>query len=718
MFLTIQPKSDSFKFPSAVFSSFPLNKVVHHEKGVHSRRSLNDDLSLYPDFPGNQQYSSRIETERSRVVDAGEARQVEALEIADSIGGDTRMVHNVLGNDGEAAAGGAEIAERQALLLQKKIESVKANNSDSLSVRKGVGYTNRVITTTIKQVFSDGQVKELTVDAARKAFLELMSDGLESQDIEISNVSEEKAWWDVDLDTIRSVEIGLPDQSQQMQRLSSTTSRGNLYRTIDHGKSQTEENGRNTASKECKIAVLDVANDIGPAIGARSYDLSHKRVWPFGRRNFGIDGVATLFPEHYQYSNEYWISRAIRSSERYASELENADFIFVDYWTYHLAWLAYVHPLGNRNTTNPERHLRQSLAKILQSERYVCHEFLRRPTTLLFFFLLIINFQLMLSPHRFTRSKGNDFAFVHPSPIMKNLFTEEVMCEDLASALNMVPERSSLCVWTPDSALEGKSLLLPYLATLDLDLDKEMLDSNGRDIFIFFRGGCGHPGVSVRALFAAGKMMRYELVTYLKSINYHPKGRVIAECSCDICDNKMPHPTLMQSYRQSQFCPVMPSNVQSSRRLSEVVLAGCIPVFFGPPFHTLPLAQYVKYADIGIFFNISQSVWVNESSPNYLQNRLINRVWRLDDPSIEQHLIYVANFKEAVEYLGQMSAEEIAAKRKAVLSERWKFYYGPLPVHAGGDGESSQLVDILMDEMCLRAATSREYSMSQNETRN
>lgn len=48
---------------------------------------------------------------------------------------------------------------------------------------------------------------------------------------------------------------------------------------------------------------------------------------------------------------------------------------------------------------------------------------------------------------------------------------------------------------------------------------------------------------------------------------------------------------LMAKMRRSLFCPIVASNVQSSRRLSEAVLNGCIPVFIGPPFHTLPLAQ-------------------------------------------------------------------------------------------------------------------------------
>lgn len=46
---------------------------------------------------------------------------------------------------------------------------------------------------------------------------------------------------------------------------------------------------------------------------------------------------------------------------------------------------------------------------------------------------------------------------------------------------------------------------------------------------------------------------------------------------------------------RSVFCPVPASNTQSSRRLSEAMLTGCIPVFIGEPFHSLPLAADVDY---------------------------------------------------------------------------------------------------------------------------
>ena len=292
---------------------------------------------------------------------------------------------------------------------------------------------------------------------------------------------------------------------------------------------------------------------------------------------------------------------------------------------------------------------------------------------------------------------------LHPNPAMAGLFSEEAMCEDLASVYNMVPERSSLGVWTPDSPLEGRSAIVPYLASLNLDLESDLMNAN-RELFMFFRGGCGHPDPSIRNLFAAGKMMRYELVAALDGLGY---SDVHAECSCDICDNHMPHPEVQQGYRNAEFCPVLPSNVQSSRRLSEVVLAGCIPVFFGPPFHSLPLASFVDYRGMAVFISIDQVTWMNDSSSSHLQNHMVGSVWRLDDHELESAVVHVETLQDAVQYLRSMSTEDIAEKRRVVLEERWKFYYGPVPESQGGDGKTSALGELLMQQMCKRAAATK-----------
>lgn len=40
---------------------------------------------------------------------------------------------------------------------------------------------------------------------------------------------------------------------------------------------------------------------------------------------------------------------------------------------------------------------------------------------------------------------------------------------------------------------------------------------------------------------------------------------------------------------------VLPGDAQSTRRLSEVFMGGSIPVFIGPPYHSMPFSDYVDY---------------------------------------------------------------------------------------------------------------------------
>jgi hypothetical protein len=54
-----------------------------------------------------------------------------------------------------------------------------------------------------------------------------------------------------------------------------------------------------------------------------------------------------------------------------------------------------------------------------------------------------------------------------------------------------------------------------------------------------------------------------------------------------------PHRSMLEQMASSEFCLIMPGNSQSSQRLTEAFLTGCIPVFIGPPWHALPLRQKV-----------------------------------------------------------------------------------------------------------------------------
>ena len=57
-----------------------------------------------------------------------------------------------------------------------------------------------------------------------------------------------------------------------------------------------------------------------------------------------------------------------------------------------------------------------------------------------------------------------------------------------------------------------------------------------------------------------------------------------------------PHASMLESMAGSVFCLIMPGNSQSSQRLTEAFLTGCIPVFLGPPWHSLPFATEVQGA--------------------------------------------------------------------------------------------------------------------------
>ena len=629
---------------------------------------------------------SNKDPHRPRVIANSEARQREALEIADRLQGATRHLDPLMGqmSSGGSVIGNTEktgavgdpssfmdgIVQNEPIVVRRSdvlagdspgsspsvsdstLETIKEDPSATQALAAAVERPETIV---VSLPLTRGGMRDIRVEKSRWTFLETLSKGLESEDVEGTFKPEEK-WWESD--------HSLTLSSWEVRRAITRDVPTPLVASPDE---QTDDG-------ECRIHVLDVNKVVGPTVGARTCNLNYKRVWPFSRNNWGIDGVGHLDPEHYQYASEYWLAKAIRESSLHEPDADKADIIFVDMYCYHLAWLAYIHPLGNRNTTDPEPYMRKTLDKIVKSERY-------------------------------SSSKGGDFVFVHPSPIMKGLFKEEAMCEDLASAFHLVPERSSLCVWTPDAASSGSSLIMPYVATLDLDFELDLLHAD-RDLLLYYRGGCGHPDPSVRGLFAAGKMLRYDFV---HSVETDRKSADIdIKCSCDICDNHTPHAEVMQSYRRTRFCPILASNVQSSRRISEAILSGCIPVFIGPPFHSLPLHLDVDYSSMAIFMNVTNSsAWIDETSPHHLKNKLVTHIWPLDDVKLEDQLVPVDNMEHVVDYLRNLPPEVEVAKRRSVLQQRFKFYYGPVPTSAGGNGVTSQLGQIAMRHMCRHAAEER-----------
>ncbi len=73
---------------------------------------------------------------------------------------------------------------------------------------------------------------------------------------------------------------------------------------------------------------------------------------------------------------------------------------------------------------------------------------------------------------------------------------------------------------------------------------------------------------------------------------------------------QMPYEELQEHMRRSTFCLLPPGGTASSRRLTDVVLSGCIPVFIGPPWHAMPLARHLNYTAFAVFVNVQSMRYV------------------------------------------------------------------------------------------------------------
>ena len=62
---------------------------------------------------------------------------------------------------------------------------------------------------------------------------------------------------------------------------------------------------------------------------------------------------------------------------------------------------------------------------------------------------------------------------------------------------------------------------------------------------------------------------------------------------------------VLEIMQTAMFCLVLPGDSASSRRTSEIFMSGCIPVFIGPPYATMPFGDAVDYKAAAYFFNIT-----------------------------------------------------------------------------------------------------------------
>lgn len=79
---------------------------------------------------------------------------------------------------------------------------------------------------------------------------------------------------------------------------------------------------------------------------------------------------------------------------------------------------------------------------------------------------------------------------------------------------------------------------------------------------------------------SAGQRLRYYITTVLAN-----EGDAFMHGACQGCATQLTHAEAMHKYQTSTFCLVLPGDTASSRRATEVILHGCLPVYVGPPFN-------------------------------------------------------------------------------------------------------------------------------------
>ena len=79
-------------------------------------------------------------------------------------------------------------------------------------------------------------------------------------------------------------------------------------------------------------------------------------------------------------------------------------------------------------------------------------------------------------------------------------------------------------------------------------------------------------------------------------------------CPQSLAPSVLPHVQVMDRMKSTLFCLVLPGDSASARRTSEIFMAGCIPVFLGPPYGSMPLAEEggIDYKASSLFFNVTE----------------------------------------------------------------------------------------------------------------
>lgn len=375
--------------------------------------------------------------------------------------------------------------------------------------------------------------------------------------------------------------------------------------------------------------VLDVAQELA-ASGLPPCNPEDNAVWPFGDASnpwgAGIDGeTAELKHTHQQYAMNWYVSKAIGESKYATRDMDAADVIFVNDYCYWTRYVAGDFRGGEEAHKEAARVIRQSTEAVRAMPIW-------------------------------KETNGRRFAMLHSQTVSVGLHLYGgLMCNEWKDTLQLVLERGQSC-WQSGEPLDGA--VIPYLSVKDLPIVR--YGPGTRPTFLFYGGGCSDSWKR-----SAGQRMRGAAVAAMSGL----APDVMVQCSCSRCPGHLGHAAMLQTMAETTFCVMIAGDVQSSRRITEAILTGCIPVFIGAPFHAMPLTDVVDYASFALFFRIG-----NNTAVDPVIDKGAFEIWRLD-ADITSVVIEVEHFPDVYTSLRAVEESEIRTRQQKLEMYRNRFLY-------------------------------------------
>lgn len=380
-----------------------------------------------------------------------------------------------------------------------------------------------------------------------------------------------------------------------------------------------------------------------------------------------------------------YVAEALKRGAGVAT-MEEADKIYVDDYCFFTWWMSFVHSYGG-NTSNWEETGRMG--------QYPGGE-------------MVTLYHSLIKHPRWIKSGGKDFVFFMPHPGMDHgpahPAYNQLICEAFQGATFIVVERMQRLICNDFR----QPIVVPYTANSKTHTCP--LTPMPETGLLFYKGRCTPP----TDFAAEGIALRHKVVSSLPK-----RPDITVACSPDKFDPTIQpesHMDMLESMSQHRFSLVLPGDTSSSRRLTDTMLAKSIPVFVGPPFHTLPFSEIVDYRAFSVFINVSSANvflagekagqpsnyrWHLPAGPtsdrggNGHPGWLGQSEWWAPDIELQNVALQVENFEDIVPALLNISRTELTAKRQALNRASLVFRYSPS--YVGGRSATHAI----LDEICL-----------------